>query len=268
MTAPRAREQTCPPAPPDRLPPRRGGGSSPYAYSSLLSRLARAAVRLMLALAGVTPGIVYEASAQTDPRNLTTPVLTAQAVAPVRVTLRWDRTMPSPKDLDHTDFPGYRIEWSADGNDPWTSLVNVTNQYGTFEHWCVCYGTRFYDNTVPPGTTRHYRVQAVDGDEASAYSDVVSATTPALVDSDQGPDAFEYGAMVSEFNALTDQKVFQYNLDANESYRFTLASSKLFGPSHGSKPERLINDSPTPATQRRRFAFRPVTRKFVERSSA
>ncbi len=123
----------------------------------------------------------------------------ARAVAPMRVTLRWDRTMPSPKDLDHRDFPGYRIEGSADGNDPWTSLVNVRNQYGTFEHWCVCYGTRFYDNTIAPGTTRYYRVQAVDGDEASAYSDVVSATTPALVDSDGG--RINFGAVVSELDA-------------------------------------------------------------------
>ena len=82
--------------------------------------------------------------------------LAAVAVAPTRVTLRWDRTMPSPKDLDHTDFPGYRIEGSDSSNGPWTSLVNVTNQYGTFDIWCVCYPTRFNDNTVPPGTTRHY----------------------------------------------------------------------------------------------------------------
>ena len=33
MTAPRAREQTCPPSPPDRRPPRRGCGSSPYRYA-------------------------------------------------------------------------------------------------------------------------------------------------------------------------------------------------------------------------------------------
>ena len=147
--------------------------------------------------------------------------LAAVAVAPTRVELEWDRTMPSPKGLDHRDFPGYRIEGSDSSNGPWTSLVNVTNQYGTFDIWCVCYPTRFNDNTIAPGTTRYYRVQAVDGDEASAYSDVVSATTPALVDSDQG--RFEYGAVVSEFNALTDQKVFQFNLDENESYRFTIA---------------------------------------------
>ena len=33
MTAPRAREQTCPPSPPARRPPRRGCGSSPYRYA-------------------------------------------------------------------------------------------------------------------------------------------------------------------------------------------------------------------------------------------
>ena len=34
MTAPRAREQADPPSPPDRLPPRRGGGSSPSPYAA------------------------------------------------------------------------------------------------------------------------------------------------------------------------------------------------------------------------------------------
>ena len=145
----------------------------------------------------------------------------ARAVAPMRVTLEWDRTLPSPKGtIDRDD--GYKIEWSADGNDPWTSLVNVTNQYVTdSDIWCTCYPTRFNDNTIAPGTTRHYRIKAVDDDDESAWSDVVSATTPGLVDSDQG--RFEYGAVVSEFNALTDQKVFRIDLDPGESYRFTIA---------------------------------------------
>ena len=147
--------------------------------------------------------------------------LAAAAVAPTRVELEWDRTMPSPKGLDHRDFPGYRIEGSDSSNGPWTSLVNVTNQYGTFDIWCVCYPTRFNDNTIAPGTTRYYRVQAVDGDEASAYSNVVSATTTPLVDSDQG--RVEFGAVVSEFDSLNDQKVFQFPVDqTGESYRFTI----------------------------------------------
>ena len=145
----------------------------------------------------------------------------ARAVAPMRVTLEWDRTLPSPKGtIDRDD--GYKIEWSADGSTSWTSLVNYTNQYVTdSDIWCTCYPTRFNDNTITPGTTRHYRVKAVDDDDESPWSDVVSATTPGLVDSDQG--LFEYGAVVSEFNALTDQKVFQYGLDENKNYRFTIA---------------------------------------------
>ena len=143
----------------------------------------------------------------------------ARAVAPMRVTLRWDRTLPSlTGTIDWDD--GYKIEWSADGNAPWTSLVNVTNQYVTdSDIWCVCFPTRFNDDTITPGTTRHYRIKAVDDDE-SAWSDVVSATTPALVDSDGG--GINYGAVVSELDALNDQKVFRINLAIGE-YRFTIS---------------------------------------------
>ena len=143
----------------------------------------------------------------------------ARAVAPMRVTLEWDRTLPSlAGTIDRDD--GYKIEWSADGNAPWTSLVNDTNQHGTFDIWCVCYPTRFNDDTITPGTTRHYRVKAVDDDDESAWSDVVSATTPALVDSDGGQ--IEFGAVESELNALNDQKVFRIRLESGE-YRFMIA---------------------------------------------
>ena len=144
----------------------------------------------------------------------------ARAVAPMRVTLEWDRTLPSlTGTIDRDD--GYKIEWSADGNAPWTSLVNYTNQHGTFDIWCVCYPTRFNDDTITPGTMRHYRIKAVDDDDESAWSDVVSATTPALVDSAQG--RFDYGAVKSTLDSFTDQKVFRFDLDANERYRFRIS---------------------------------------------
>ena len=137
----------------------------------------------------------------------------------MRVTLEWDRTLPSPKGtIDRND--GYRIEWSPDGSNSWTSLVNYTNQHGTFEIWCVCYPTRFNDDTIRPGTTRYYRIKAVDDDDESAWSDVVSATTPALVDSDGG--RIEFGAVVSELDALNDQKVFTIDLKSGE-YRFMIS---------------------------------------------
>ena len=146
--------------------------------------------------------------------------LTAQAVAPIRIHLDWEGSIPSLKDLDHENPPGYRIEWSADGNAPWTSLVNVRNQYGEFEIWCACYGTQFNDNTIAPGTTRYYRIQAVDKQGSmSDFSGVVSATTPGLVDS--GNERIAFGVVDSEFDALNDQKVFRVRL-ASGAYWFTV----------------------------------------------
>ena len=142
----------------------------------------------------------------------------ARAVAPMRVTLEWDRTLPSPKKIDRDD--GYKIEWSPDGSTSWTSLVNYTNQYGTFDIWCTCYPTRFNDDTITPGTTRHYRIKAVDDDEESAWSDVVSATTPGLVDSDGG--LIVPGGVESELDALNDQKVFRIFLESGQ-YRFRVS---------------------------------------------
>ena len=153
----------------------------------------------------------------------------AQAVAPMRVTLEWDRVLPSlPGPIDRDD--GYKIEWSPDGSTSWTSLVKYTNQHGTFEIWCVCYPTKYNDDTITPGTTRYYRIKAVDDDEESAWSDVVSATTPALVDSEElvGSDGgqIEFGAVVSELDALNDQKVFRVDLNASEQYRFMIRGAQ------------------------------------------
>ena len=118
--------------------------------------------------------------------------LTAQAVAPMQVTLDWDRVLPAPKKIDRDD--GYRIEGSPDGTTSWTSLVNYTNQDVTdSDIWCTCYPTKFNDDTITPGTTRYYRIQAVDDNKASVYSNVVSAMTPGLVDSGDEQIAFGDG---------------------------------------------------------------------------
>ena len=158
----------------------------------------------------------------------------ARAVAPMRVTLEWDRTLPSlTGTIDRDD--GYKIEWSADGNAPWTSLVNYTNQHGTFDIWCVCYPTRFNDDTITPGTTRHYRIKAVDDDDESAWSNVVSATTPALVESDGG--LIDFGVWASELEALNDQKVFRVHLEAGYKYWFTVWSR------HAHKHRVIVTDA-------------------------
>ena len=158
----------------------------------------------------------------------------ARAVAPMRVTLEWDRTLPSlTGTIDRDD--GYKIEWSPDGNAPWTSLVNYTNQHGTFDIWCVCYPTRYNDDTITPGTTRHYRIKAVDDDDESPWSDVVSATTPGLVDSDGGQ--IDFGVWASELEALNDQKVFRVHLEAGYKYWFTIWSR------HAHKHRVIVTDA-------------------------
>ncbi len=158
----------------------------------------------------------------------------ARAAAPMRVTLEWDRTLPSlTGTIDRDD--GYKIEWSADGSAPWTSLVNYTNQHGTFDIWCVCYPTRYNDDTVTPGTTRYYRIKAVDDDDESPWSDVVSATTPALVESDGG--LIDFGVWASELEALNDQKVFRVHLEAGYKYWFTVWSR------HAHKHRVIVTDA-------------------------
>ena len=130
--------------------------------------------------------------------------LTAEAVAPMQVTLDWNRVLPALKTIDLD--AGYGIEWSPDGSTSWMSLVD--------DLWCTCYPTKFNDDTIEPGETRYYRIQAVDDDQASVYSNVVSATTPGLVDSDGG--LILPGAVESQLDALNDQKVFRIRLETDE----------------------------------------------------
>ena len=148
--------------------------------------------------------------------------LIAEVLAPQRVQLTWDRVFKMTKDdYDPEEFPGYDIGWSAAGASSWKRLVSVKNQHGTFNYWNAYYGPKFYDNTIPPGTTRYYRIRAVskDGDE-SDYSAVVNATTPGLVDS--GNELIVPGVWASELDALNDQKVFRVELEAGQKYWFTV----------------------------------------------
>ena len=156
-----------------------------YTWPTTLSWSAGDEIDVRIALAPPDP-----------PKNLN-----ARADAPIRVKLNWSPVRGSS---------GYKIEWSADGNDPWALLYD----------WPPNYGVHTADNTITPGTTRHYRVRAVNAAGESDPSNVVSATTPTLVDSDGGQ--FNFGAVRSEFESLRDQKVFQYNFEAGEKYLFTI----------------------------------------------
>ena len=75
----------------------------------------------------------------------------------------------APEDPGSSDITGYRIEWSADGNEPWTVAAGDT---GAPE-------TSYRHTQLTPETTYHYRVSAINGEGVSATSAAASATTVA-----------------------------------------------------------------------------------------
>ncbi len=108
-----------------------------------------------------------EASAPDVPRNLT-----ATASGPTRIVLSW--TVPS--DNGGVPITGYQIESSADGAD-WGNSPLVENTGNN--------KTTYTDTGLTEGTTRYYRVSAINRIGTGAPSDEVSATTQAI----SAPDA-------------------------------------------------------------------------------
>ena len=94
------------------------------------------------------------------------PILTPGAATPTTVPLSWTE----PKYAGATAVTGYKIEWSANGNDPW--MVAQADTGST--------ATSYTHTGRTPQTTYHYSVSAINSVGASEASDSVSATTPAL----------------------------------------------------------------------------------------
>ncbi len=89
--------------------------------------------------------------------------LTATASGTTRINLSWT----APADNGGSAITGYRIEVSPNGTSNWTGLVaNTASTTTTYEH-----------TGLAAGTTRHYRVSAINSVGTSTSSDVVNATT-------------------------------------------------------------------------------------------
>ena len=107
------------------------------------------------------------ASATTDTGATTVPgaptSLTATASGTTTINLSWD----APSNDGGASISGYRIEVSPNGNSSWTDRVANT---GTT--------TASYSHTgLSAGTTRYYRVSAINSVGTGAASNVVDATT-------------------------------------------------------------------------------------------
>ncbi len=93
--------------------------------------------------------------------------LTAAASGRTQIHLSWT----APANNGGTAITGYRIEISADAGSNWSDLVaNTESSATTYTH-----------TGLPEGTTRHYRVYAINSvGESADPSNVANATTDAL----------------------------------------------------------------------------------------
>ena len=90
--------------------------------------------------------------------------LVARGVDNAQIALEWK----APAADGGSTIAGYRIEWSADGNDPWRDLVADTGSATP---------TTYTDTGLPPETTRHYRVSAINARGPGSPSEAVAGTT-------------------------------------------------------------------------------------------
>ena len=89
--------------------------------------------------------------------------LTATASGTSAIDLAWT----APSNDGGSAISGYRIEVSSDGGSSWISLVVDTDDTNTT-----------YEDRFPVGTTRHYRVSAINSVGTGAASNVATLTVP------------------------------------------------------------------------------------------
>ena len=87
--------------------------------------------------------------------------LTATASGTSTINLSWT----APADDGGTSISGYKIEVSSDGGTSWTELVAANT------------GTSYSHTGLSAGTTRHYRVSAINSAGTGAASSTANATT-------------------------------------------------------------------------------------------
>ena len=107
------------------------------------------------------------ANATTDAAAATVPGAPTGLSATASGTSTIDLDWTAPTDNGGSDITGYRIEVSSDGNSSWTDReANTGNTSTTYSH-----------TSLSAGTTRHYRVSAINSVGTGAASNVDDATT-------------------------------------------------------------------------------------------
>ena len=188
---------------------------------------------LIFLTAPSTPGTYYygacvdSVSGESDTRNncSTAVTVTVSAIASVpnpptgltatpngqtRIDLSWN----APSDDGGAAITGYRIEVSEDGSN-WSGLVANTNSTNT----------SYSHTSLTAGTTRHYRVSAINSSGTGRPSSVDSATTGSEVNA--APDAIgripeqtiekgkDASIDVSTYFRDPDQDTLSYSVDSS-----------------------------------------------------
>ena len=155
--------------------------------------------------------------------------LTATSVSDTQIDLSWD----APSEDGGDAITGYDLEYSEDGNEPWTDLTTS----GTT--------TSFDDTGLTAGSTRHYRVAAINNVGTGDYSEEASATVGSAVllsvplEVEDGPGVYPNpgsdkvyvnlpngnGAYVVRLHTLAGKVVLQKQLQGGGTR--TLSLSKL-----------------------------------------
>jgi len=103
--------------------------------------------------------------------------LTATADGQTAIDLSWQKP-----DTGSSNITDYKIQWSSDGGRTWPS-ANEANKGDTLP--------RYKHTGLSAGTTRHYRVFAINDDGTSVASDTASATTASVGEAPGRPTGLE-----------------------------------------------------------------------------
>ena len=166
--------------------------------------------------------------------------LVAEAVDSSRIDLSWS----APRDDGGNMIAGYQIQFSADQGLSWSVLVVNT---GSTE-------TTYSDVDLAPGTTRYYRVLAINSVGLGTPSNVASATTDAVL-----PDAPQNLAAVANGTSRIDLAWSAPTFDGGSpviGYRIDVASSPDGGRT------MLVANTGSTTTEYSHGNLDPATRQY------
>ena len=183
-----------------------------------------------------------------DDSNITVPGvptdLSASSGGNTRINLSWT----APGDDGGSPITGYKIEVSPDGNANWTELVATGNTTTTYAHIGLAVGT-----------TRHYRVSAINSAGAGDPSNIDDATviiTTVTLRTQSIPEGIGTAAVLVTLNQPAGDPLsvpwYTLNGDAVSPGDYTAGAGQLIIPSGATSATisiTIIDDADAEATE-------------------